>query len=370
MRKINSKILITELLLVFILALCTLFHLTNNKYFTAGLLTIAAALVLYIFQRKPLLKKNRKKVTMIIIVFAILYVALFYMMGIYSGFYRSETIFGLTTIVKYIIPITIIVVATELIRNRLLIEKTKKSKLLIFIIGTIVDISIYRSIYNLEYLDSFLAFIGIISFAAIANNILFNYISENYGAKPVIVYKLITTLYIYIIPFIPNVYEYLRTFLRMLYPLIIYLYIDKYYYEDKYRSTPKEERNKIITIAVTSIIILMIIGLVSCKFLYGVLVIGSESMSGTVEKGDAVIFKKDSNIKEGDVIVFRYEDIKMVHRVVAAKNINGEMRYYTKGDANQLEDEGYVTKETLMGKVLLKIKYIGKPTLWLHDIFK
>jgi uncharacterized membrane protein YsdA (DUF1294 family) len=96
----------------------------------------------------------------------------------------------------------------------------------------------------LEYLDSFLAFIGIITFAAIANNILFNYISENYGAKPVIVYKLITTLYIYIIPFIPNVYEYLRTFLRMLYPLIIYLYIDKYYYEDKYRARFKYWRIK------------------------------------------------------------------------------------------------------------------------------
>ena len=368
--KTNKKILTAELLLVVILALCTLFHLTNSKYFTAALLTIAAALILYVFNRKPVLKKNRKKVMKIILIFALLYVALFYMMGLYSGFYRSSTTFGLKTILNYIIPITIIIIATELIRSRLLIEKSKKSRLLIFIFGTIVDISIYRSIYNLEYLDSFLAFLGIITFASIANNLLFNYISENYGAKPVIIYKLITTLYVYFIPFIPNVYGYLRTFLRMLYPLIIFMYIDKYYYEDKYRASPQEERKKIISIIITSIIVLMVIGLVSCKFLYGVLVIGSESMTGAIDKGDAVVFKQTNEIKEGDVIVFHYEDIKIVHRVIAAKNINGEMRYYTKGDANQMQDEGYVTKETLMGKVLFKIRYIGRPTLWLHDIFK
>lgn len=368
--KTNSKILTAELLLVVILTLCTLFHLTNSKLLIAALLVVAAVIILNVFNRKPVLKKNRKKVTIIILIFALLYVALFYVMGIYSGFLRSNVIFGFKLLLTEIIPIIAIIVSTELIRSRLLIDNSKKSKILTFIFGTIVDISIYRSIYNLQYLDSFLAFLGIITFAAIANNLLFNYINENYGAKPVIIYKLITVLYAYLIPYLPNVYGYLRTFLRMLYPLIIYMYIDKYYYEDKYKITPKEERKKIISIAVASIAILLVIGLVSCKFLYGVLVIGSGSMSGSIEKGDAVVFKRTNEIKEGDVIVFRYEDIKIVHRVISAKNINGEMRYYTKGDANKLEDEGYVTKETLMGKVLFKIKYIGKPTLWLHDIFE
>ena len=152
--------------------------------------------------------------------------------------------------------------------------------------------------------------------------------------------------------------------------MIVYMYIEKYYYEDKYRPAPKEERNKILSIALTSVFILIVIALVSCRFAYGVLVIGSESMTGSIEKGDVVLFHRTNDVKEGDVIVFRYEDIKMVHRITKVRNINGVMRYTTKGDANQMEDEGYVTKDSLMGKVLFRIKYIGKPTLWVHDIFK
>ena len=370
MRKTNSKVYFVELLLVAILTICTLFHLTNNKYFTTGLLILSWFIIKHFIERKPLRKTNHKKVTTVISIFTILYIALFYTMGLYSGFYRSTTLFGWKTLIEQIIPITIIIVLTEKIRNKLLIDSSKKSKLLIFLMGTIVDVSIYRSIYNLEYLDSFLAFIGLIIFTAVANNLLFNYINENYGVKPVIIYKLVTVLYVYIIPIIPNVYPYLRTFLRMLYPLIIYMYIEKYYYEDKYKPSPQEERKKLVTIGITSVLILSVIALVSCKFLYGVLVIGSGSMTGSIDKGDVVFFKQTKEIKEGDVIVFIYDDIRVVHRVIKAQNINGEMRYYTKGDANREQDEGYVTKDTLMGKVLFKIKYIGRPTLWLHDIFK
>ena len=93
-------------------------------------------------------------------------------------------------------------------------------------------------------------------------------------------------------------------------------------------------------------------------------------MSGSIEKGDVIVFKsKKNNIKEGDVIVFKKEKIKVVHRVIAIKNVNNEFRYYTKGDANIMADEKYVTKSDLMGKVLIRIRYIGKPTLWLRQLF-
>ena len=43
--------------------------------------------------------------------------------------------------------------------------------------------------------------------------------------------------------------------------------------------------------------------------------------------------------------------------------------FKTKGDANAMIDDFYVVKDNLMGKVLFKIKYIGKPTLWLRKVF-
>ena len=370
MKKTNSKVYLIELLLAVVLGICTLFHLTANRYFTAGLLVITASILYYTIKKKRMLLSNRKKVTIIVLIFAILYIALFYTMGLYTGFYNNTTKLSFKVLIKYILPITIIILTTEYIRDRLLVDDSKKSQILIFIIGTVIDISIYRSIYNLQYLDSFLSFLGLISFAAIANNLLYNYICKNYGPKPVIIYRLITILYIYIFPIIPNVYTYLRTFLRMLYPMIVYMYIEKYYYQEKYKERPKEERNKLLSIAGTSAVILVIIALVSCKFLYGILVIGSNSMSHTLEKGDLIFFKQTDKVDKNDVIVFKSDDIRIVHRVVAVKNINNEVRYYTKGDANMKQDDGYITKDKLMGKVLFKIKYLGKPTLWLNEAFK
>ena len=96
-------------------------------------------------------------------------------------------------------------------------------------------------------------------------------------------------------------------------------------------------------------------------------------MTGTIVKGDVIIFSKKidiSDVDKKDIIVFSRDKIKVVHRVIDIKNQGGEVRLYTKGDSNQKEDEGYVTKDELYGRVLFKIKYIGLPTIWLHDMFK
>ena len=67
--------------------------------------------------------------------------------------------------------------------------------------------------------------------------------------------------------------------------------------------------------------------------------------------------------------MFVYNDIKTIHRVVEIKNINGEVRYYTKGDANEDYDTGYRLIEDIEGLVRIKIKYIGIPTLWVRSLF-
>ena len=111
--------------------------------------------------------------------------------------------------------------------------------------------------------------------------------------------------------------------------------------------------------------------LISCEFRYGIIVVGSESMTGTINKGDAVVFEKYTNqeIKNGQVIIFNYNNIQTIHRVVEVQRINGEYRYYTQGDANKRKDEDYRTKEDIYALVDLKVKYIGYPTLWVRELF-
>ena len=94
-------------------------------------------------------------------------------------------------------------------------------------------------------------------------------------------------------------------------------------------------------------------------------------MTCTIDKVDAVIFETydDQVIKNGQVLIFDYNGIQTIHRVVEIKKVNGEIRYYTKGDANKRRDEGYTTEDEILGLVKLKVKYIGYPTLWMRDLF-
>lgn len=370
MKKIDSRTYIISLLIATILIIGTLFHWLESEYIMAIFLGILALISNRLIPGHGTIQASRKQVAKVLLTFAILYIALFYLVGIYVGFYRSNYSLSLTNMIYHLIPMMISIISVEIIRKKILVDEVYKTKIITFLLGTITDVYLYKNFYSLESLNSFLSFLGLIIFSAIANNLLYNYISNRYGKNPVIIYRLITALYIFFIPVIPNLHPYLRTYLRMLYPVIIYMYLERFYVEDPQRLSKKEETKNQIYMGIVSAITLIIVALISCKFHYGVLVIGSDSMQKSIEKGDVVLFKKTNELKKGDVIVFNSEDIKIVHRIIDMKNINGEMRYYTKGDANKVQDEGYVTKETLVGKTIGTIKYIGKPTLWLNGKFK
>ena len=54
---------------------------------------------------------------------------------------------------------------------------------------------------------------------------------------------------------------------------------------------------------------------------------------------------------------------------IEIKQINGETRYYTKGDANEGMDDGYIVQSQIVGITNFKIAYLGYPTIWIRDIF-
>ena len=157
----------------------------------------------------------------------------------------------------------------------------------------------------------------------------------------------------------------------MLYPYIIYLILEKLYSKSDFAIAYSDKKKEVISNTVLLVIVTLIIMLISCQFKYGILVIGSHSMTGTINKGDAVIFESynNQNIMNGQVIIFDYNGIQTIHRVVDIKNVNGEYRYYTKGDANARNDEGYTTKKDIYGLVKLRVKYIGYPTIWVRELF-
>ena len=324
----------------------------------------------------------KKQIFILMISFGIIYIGIFYILGFYAyDFSKTPTIFGLESLYRYIMPLTSIIISTEEIRQIFIFQNGKInilkkeidiSKIILFINTVLIDVLMYIRLYDITKFDDLITIIGFIIFASISCNMLYNYIIKRYGNKSIIAYRLITTLYIYIIPIIPNMYIYFRSFLRMIYPYIIFLILEHTYSKSNLAVAYKDKNKNIITISSTLIFSLLITMLISCQFKYGILVIGSGSMKKTIDIGDTIIYEKYNNqkIKKEDIIVFDSNGIKTVHRVIKIENINNETRYITKGDSNISEDIGYITKENIIGIKKLKIKYIGYPTIWIREIFK
>ncbi len=338
---------------------------------------LAVFLLVYMLILKKILKKRnivshyKKEITLVMIAMGIIYLITFYLMGTYFGFYASSVKFGKVALLYYIIPLTIIIYSSEVIRGIFLAQKGKITKIIIFPAFILIDLIIYGEVYNLTNLSDLLIIIGFIIFSSISTNLLYNYISLRYGKNSIIIYKLITILYTFIIPYTPNIYIFFRTFLKIVYPYFIYLFLEYTYSKTNLRVAYKDKKREIVWTTILIIVLSSITMLISCQFKYGILVIGSKSMTGALNKGDATIFVKytDQKINIDDIIIYEKNGLQIIHRVIDKKNINGTIRYYTKGDANKTADDYYLLDEDIIGISKFKIKYLGYPSIWIKEMF-
>jgi len=363
-----------EIILLALLSYTLIFpSFLNSRTKIAVLLAFFAILISCSLKQKRTLSIKKKDVFKLIILLGFIYIALLYTLGIYAGFYKATVKFSIKTLVNYIIPITVMIISSEYIRDVFINYDSKLIKIINFLIQIIIDLFIYTdNIYKFNTLDETMVLIGYVLFASIASNLLYNYISKMYGKKPNIIYRLLSTMYLYIIPITPDIHVFFLSFYRMAFPLIIYYIIESFYGEVEDAIQTRSKGLRIIS-ASLFVVLIVYMGLISCLFKYGALVIGSGSMTGTIDKGDVIIFDRSIDaieINKKDIIVFVKDNIKIVHRVIDKKETNGEYRFYTKGDYNKKADDGYITESELYGSVLFKIKKIGLPTIWLHEMFE
>ena len=95
-------------------------------------------------------------------------------------------------------------------------------------------------------------------------------------------------------------------------------------------------------------------------------------MTGTINKGDAIIYKKYKNQKlsKGDIIVFKKNGTLIIHRIIKINYGEFENTYITKGDYNKEKDDWVVYEEDIKGVKELTIKYIGIPSVLLSELMQ
>ena len=131
-------------------------------------------------------------------------------------------------------------------------------------------------------------------------------------------------------------------------------------------SKSKLIKNIISYIVIAIVFIFMVISILSNIGLFGYKFydVLTGSMSPTINPGSLIIVKEidDSEVKEGDIITFKGTSTSNLttHRVIEVIEKNNNIKFQTKGDANDVLDPMLVDGNLLVGKVVFNIPYMGK----------
>ena len=329
---------------------------------------IALKLLGYRKYKGTVLSKN---VIQILIFYLILVFFVMYGLGIIVGFLKnaySRTLFSLFD--NMFSPI-IIIIFSELLRYVFVsANKDKKFSIILFTILLMVfEACISVRVIDFSDLSSLFNITATLILPIIFKNILLTYLTYNVGYKSTLLYRLVMDTYIFFVPIVPNLGDYVNSMVFISLPILIYISI--FAMVDDRITKPEPIFNKknftMLDIPVT-VILVVLIALISGFFPLYMIGIGSESMSPVIHKGDAVILKNQM-LKKGDIIAYSSGKLIIVHRIKEVKEENGKVLYVMKGDANASTDPRDVYQTQVKGIVKFKIPVRAWPTVWLTELF-
>ena len=347
---------------------------TYCRAVAAVILAAFAGVTSVLLKKRSVPSVNHRQVMGLLAVIAVVYLVLTYLAGTSLGFYQNWPALSWLTFLRHILPAMVIICATELLRSVLLAQEVKGLSVVVFLICILADLLLGQGLSMMGNLIYFLDMVGLTLFPSLTSNLLYHHIARRYGALPNIVYRLLLSVTVSFLPIVPAIPDVVNAFLLMLLPLAVWVFIDLLYEKKVKYATRRPSKWSYVGLGAILACMVTVVMVISGQFRYSLLVIATPSMTGELNVGDAILYEaydaSEDIIREQDVVVFSKDDRTLiVHRVVDIENINGELRYITKGDANEEADSGYVTEDQLRGIVLCKVPHIGHPSLWLRDLF-
>ena len=266
-----------------------------------------------------------------------------------------------------------VIFAKEYIRYKLINNVYDKDKakiaILISFVYVVIDFEYTRFMGEKIPIYTFTKYILQNTVPNIAINMVFSYTAVYSNYIPAIIYRLLTNLYFWISPIIPNSPWIMTTIIDTSIPFVLFLYIRF----TKNRTNHLKSKENIKNSDPKNIIPLIVLIVLAVWFAVGIFPIKPVAIAtGSMEKeicvGDVAIIKKcnANDVNAGDIIEYQMEGYTVIHRIIEKKQINGKFYFVTKGDNNSSPDKEKVREDQLIGKNIFKIKYIGYPAIWLH----
>ena len=315
----------------------------------------------------------KKQIIQYTLIACLVYIIVYLVSGLFVTFGKnpySTTIKGLITNLWIF---GIIIFAREYIRYKLINNVYDRDKTKIAILISIVYILIDLELNGLIGKTPLIVAKGILQkgLPSIAKNITFSYIAIHCSWVPSVLYQILTNLYFWLTPILPNMPWVMKTIIETTIPTILLLYIR--YVKNKLNIFRTKEN--IINSDPRNTIPLVVFIIIGIWFAMGIfpikpVAIATKSMMPEIYQGDIVIIKKcnANDVNVGDIIEYQTEDYNIIHRIIEKKQNNGNFIFTTKGDNNKQPDSDPVNENQLIGKVILRVKYLGYPAIWLNII--
>lgn len=362
-----SAFTLAALLIIFFLPFDTV-----GRVLAAFALAAAAAVAFVFLKKRSIPSINSRMVLLIMTMAAVAFLMLYYLSGLELGFYRNPYAFNGQIFFTRVVATAVVIVASEVFRWVVRAQESKRGDVLCYLCCVLGEMLICSTAdVAVSSFNHFMDLVAVTMFPAILANLLYHYLVKRYGPYPSMVYRLILALHMYVISVQPKLSDSLMAFVQLLIPLAIYLFIDALYERKRRYALAKKSKLSVPITVLAIAVMLVTVMTVSNHFRFGIYVIATPSMTGELNQGDAAIYERydDQVIVEGQVIVFEKNDVVVIHRVADIEIINGKTRYFTKGDANDNMDAGFIYDSNIIGLVNWKIPYIGYPTLWMRSLF-
>lgn len=373
----NNLIIYSSLIIYFVLDTFLITPLGldfYNEIIHPFMWIILCTLAVFLSFNSSLRVKGEKDKTQSLFIALIIYIIIYFLLGLIFGFEKTPYAKDLFNIIKNIWSFGSIIFFQEFIREALI--KNEKKKIWNFILMTIIFMLINLNYNNIEShftdLKEIFIYTSTILIPAILESAICTYLVYIGGAKFSIIYRLFVTLPSFIVPIIPNLDWFGTAIVGVTLPLAIYIYLNYVHVNRSERLSKRERRsyNPVVYVPVF-IFIGLLAGFVMGLFKYQPIAVLSGSMSPTFNRGDAVVVNKlttreKGELKKGDIIQYVSGTKYVVHRIVDITNDErGNKLFITKGDYNNTVDADKVALENVKGKVSFVIPLIGYPSVWL-----
>ena len=292
MNKDKKILYITSLISLVILLPIFFIGAGYGRLITAGLLTLIATAVCFLIRKRTSVSINKKEVLLMVTLVAIIYVVLKEMTGIYFEFRKNPYFVNSEILLKYIIPSAAIIISSEIVRSVLIQQKNRAVSAIAYVICVLSEVLMFADLSYVTNFNRVMDIVGLTLFPAISANVYYHFISKRYGMMSNIVFRLITTLYVYFTPTVTNMSEALTSCIKIILPIFLIFFISNMFGKKKKNAVKKGKKFGIISTALTFVFVISVSMLISCQFRFGALVIATDSMTGEINKGDMIVYER------------------------------------------------------------------------------